>query len=84
MTTQIDAAEDVDTREVTEWMSRRLDWVVAGEAGSPGKNMLNGNPGDERHVIGVYALEVHGDTVGYFEVHTSDGSIFTAHISRKD
>jgi hypothetical protein len=73
---------DVVTREVTEWMYRKLDWDIVSPSGGGG--FVNPRQaGDFRKVEGMYALEVFGDGAGYFEVHTSDGSIFTVHVGRK-
>jgi hypothetical protein len=79
---EIDSAEDVTVREVAEWSYRTLDDAVSGVAGHNSEKITR-RAGDDRHLMGVYALEVHGDMVSYYELHTSDGSIFTVHIGRQ-
>lgn len=78
---KIHEAEDVETREVAEWAYGALFTCARnGQAIGP---RVTENPDDARRVEGVYALEVGGDGMAWFEIHTSDGSIFEALISRK-
>lgn len=77
----IEAAEDVDTREVTEWAYRSLDLRVCHPSGDGGH--LTAVSRDFRQVLGVYGLQVGGDDAGWFELHTSDGSVFEVTVTRK-
>lgn len=82
MATARQNTDEALTNDVTDWAFEALFGRVR-SAPDPAGSALTQADSDERTVIAAQALQTCGDRVGYFELHTSDGSIFDVHIGRQ-